>query len=80
MNPLRIAVIGATARSGRVIIAQALDAGYEVVGLARTPSKLGVEHPNLTLVKELAPRLVWFRNSAVHLKSSPVAIRRSPPS
>ena len=47
----RIAVIGATARSGRVIIAQALAAGYEVVGLARSPEKLGIEHPNLTLVK-----------------------------
>ena len=34
----KIAVIGATARSGRVIIQQALDAGYEVTGLARTPS------------------------------------------
>ena len=47
----RIAVIGATARSGRVIIQQALDAGYEVTGLARTPSKLGFEHENLTMVK-----------------------------
>lgn len=46
-----IAVIGATARSGRVIIAQALDAGYEVTGLARSPQKLQVEHERLTLVK-----------------------------
>jgi putative NADH-flavin reductase len=49
--PKRIALIGATARSGRVIIRQALEAGYEVTGLARTPSKLGFEHENLTLVK-----------------------------
>lgn len=47
----QIAVIGATARSGRIIIAQALDAGYTVTGLARSPQKLGVTHPNLTLVK-----------------------------
>ena len=47
----RIAVMGATARSGRVIIAQALDAGYEVVGLARSPHKLQIEHERLTLVK-----------------------------
>lgn len=46
-----IAVIGATARSGRVIIAQALDAGYTVTGLARSPHKLQVEHDRLTLVK-----------------------------
>jgi putative NADH-flavin reductase len=47
----KIALIGATARSGRVIIQQALDAGYEVTGLARTPSKLGFEHENLTMVQ-----------------------------
>lgn len=47
----RITVVGATARSGRVIIAQALEAGYEVIGLARSPQKLGIEHERLTLVK-----------------------------
>jgi len=47
----RIAVIGATARSGRVIIAQALEAGYEVVGLARSPQKLQIQHDRLTLFK-----------------------------
>jgi len=50
-EPKRIAVIGATARSGRVIIAQALEAGYLVTGLARSPEKFGYEHENLTLVK-----------------------------
>ncbi|MBT8444900.1 MAG: NAD(P)H-binding protein, partial [Gammaproteobacteria bacterium] len=47
----RIAVIGATARSGRVIIAQALEAGYEVVGLARSPHKLKIEHDRLKMFK-----------------------------
>jgi len=47
----RIAVIGATARSGRVIIAQALDAGHTVVGLARSPHKLDIDDPKLTLFK-----------------------------
>jgi nucleoside-diphosphate-sugar epimerase len=46
-----ITVIGATARSGRVIIAQALAAGHRVTGLARSPQKLGIEHDRLTLVK-----------------------------
>ncbi|MDP6436007.1 MAG: NAD(P)H-binding protein [Gammaproteobacteria bacterium] len=49
--PPKIVVIGATARSGRVIIQKALDAGYDVSGLARTPSKLRFEHPNLTLFR-----------------------------
>ena len=44
-----IALIGATARSGREIIRQGLAAGYRIKGLARTPSKLDLEHDNLTL-------------------------------
>jgi len=46
-----IALIGATARSGSEIIRQGLEQGYKIKGLARTPSKLGVEHENLTLFK-----------------------------
>lgn len=46
-----IALIGATSRTGREIIRQALAQGYQVKGLARTPSKLGVEHENLTMLK-----------------------------
>ena len=46
-----IALFGATARSGREIIRQGLERGYTIKGFARTPSKLGVEHENLTLFK-----------------------------
>ncbi len=46
-----IALFGATARSGREIIRQGLQQGYTIKGFARTPSKLGVEHENLTLFK-----------------------------
>ncbi|MEQ8735019.1 MAG: NAD(P)H-binding protein [Rhodospirillaceae bacterium] len=44
-----IALIGATSRSGREIIRQGLAAGYKIKGLARTPSKLGIEHENLEM-------------------------------
>ncbi len=46
-----IALFGATARSGREIIRQGLERGYTIKGFARTPSKLGIEHENLTLFK-----------------------------
>lgn len=46
-----IALFGATARSGREIIRQGLQRGHTIKGFARTPSKLGVEHENLTLFK-----------------------------
>lgn len=44
-----IALIGATARSGKEIARQALARGHRVTGLARTPSKMEFEHENLTL-------------------------------
>ena len=44
-----IALFGATARSGREIIRQGLERGHTIKGFARTPSKLGIEHDNLTL-------------------------------
>jgi putative NADH-flavin reductase len=47
----KIVVIGATARSGRVIIRQALARGYQVTGLARSPQKLDIKDTELTLVK-----------------------------
>lgn len=46
-----IALMGATARSGREIIRQGLAEGYKIKGMARTPSKLGVEHENLQMFK-----------------------------
>jgi len=46
-----IALFGATARSGREIIRQGLERGCIIKGFARTPSKLGIEHENLTLFK-----------------------------
>lgn len=47
----KIALLGATARSGREIIRQGLERGFQIKGLARTPSKLDIQHENLTLFK-----------------------------
>lgn len=46
-----IVVIGATARSAPEIITQALDQGRRVTGLARSPEKIEIQHPNFTAVK-----------------------------
>ncbi len=48
---MKFALLGATGRTGRHVVTQALDAGHEVVALARTPSKLGVQHDRLTVVQ-----------------------------
>ena len=44
-----IALVGATARSGRAIVHQGLEQGFRIKGLARTPSKLAMTHENLQL-------------------------------
>lgn len=48
---MRVAVFGATGRTGRLVVERALEAGYEVVAFARDPSRLGVEHERLSVVK-----------------------------
>jgi putative NADH-flavin reductase len=49
-RPTRILIIGATGGTGRQLVAQALERGLEVTALVRNPSKLGVDHPRLTVV------------------------------
>ncbi len=48
---MKIALFGATGGTGREIVAQGLGQGLEISALVRDPSKLGVDHPNLTLVQ-----------------------------
>jgi len=47
---MRIAVFGATGRTGRPLVNEALAEGHEVVALARDPSKMGVSHERLRVV------------------------------
>jgi putative NADH-flavin reductase len=48
---MRIAVFGATGRTGVPFVRQALDAGHDVVAHARTPSKLPFSDDRLTVVE-----------------------------
>jgi uncharacterized protein YbjT (DUF2867 family) len=48
---MRILVIGATGKTGREIVKQALERGHDVVALARTPGKLDLKHDRLRVVK-----------------------------
>ncbi len=43
----RIIVIGATGGTGKQVVEQALQAGYEVTALARKPEAFTLQHPNL---------------------------------
>ena len=49
--PETIALFGGTGRTGRHVITYALDKGYKVQMLARTPSKVETTHDNLTVIE-----------------------------
>ncbi|MGI9061359.1 MAG: NAD(P)-dependent oxidoreductase [Ktedonobacteraceae bacterium] len=48
---MKLAIFGATGRTGKPLVKQALEAGHEVVVLVRTPSKMPLQHDRLTVVQ-----------------------------
>jgi putative NADH-flavin reductase len=48
---MKIAVFGASGRTGIPLVQQALAQGYEVVALVRNPTKLPLKHANLTVIQ-----------------------------
>jgi nucleoside-diphosphate-sugar epimerase len=50
-RPQRLLIIGATGGTGRQVVVQALERGYEVTALVRDPSRLQLVHPRLTTVR-----------------------------
>src|SRR5690349_15459412 len=47
---MNLFVLGATGRTGRLVVEQALDAGHIVTALVRSPEKLAISNPNLRVV------------------------------
>lgn len=47
---MRIALFGATGRTGRYVLEKALQAGHAVTALARKPDGIGISNPNLAVV------------------------------
>jgi putative NADH-flavin reductase len=50
-HPTRVLIVGATGGTGRQLVAQALERGYAVTALVRDPSRLQVDHPQLTVIQ-----------------------------
>ena len=48
---MKILLLGATGRVGRLVLQQALKQGHQVTALVRNPAKVKVLHPSLTLVE-----------------------------
>lgn len=48
---MRITVIGATGKTGKLVVEQALAANHAVVAFARTPSRLDIQNSNLSIVQ-----------------------------
>ncbi|MET7928304.1 NAD(P)H-binding protein [Streptomyces sp. NPDC005349] len=47
---MRVTVFGATGAIGRHVVQQLLDDGHHVTALVRSPAKLSLTHPDLTLI------------------------------
>ncbi|GAA2473634.1 NAD(P)-dependent oxidoreductase [Winogradskya humida] len=48
---MKIAVLGSTGKTGRLLVSEALRQGHDVVAIARTPAKLvDLEHERLTVI------------------------------
>lgn len=50
-RPTRVLIVGATGGTGRQLVAQALERGYEVTALVRNRSRLQIEHRELRVVE-----------------------------
>ena len=46
---MKIVVFGASGGTGLEVVKQALEAGHVLIAFVRTPSKMDIQHPNLTL-------------------------------
>jgi putative NADH-flavin reductase len=50
VRPRRILIVGATGGTGRELVAQALERGYEVTALVRSPARLQMNHSRLRVL------------------------------
>lgn len=50
-RPSRILIIGATGGTGKELVKQGLERGYEVTALVREPSRLQIDDPKLKVIK-----------------------------
>ncbi len=48
---MKLAIFGATGRTGVPLVQQALDAGHEVVALVRNPAKMTIKNARLSLIQ-----------------------------
>lgn len=48
---MKLTIFGATGRTGRHLVSQALEAGHYVTVLVRSPEKIGLDHPNLFVLR-----------------------------
>lgn len=50
LRPMRILIVGATGRTGRMLVARALSRGHQVTAFVRDPSRLTLVHDRLLVV------------------------------
>lgn len=48
---MKLAIFGATGKTGIHLVRKALERGHKVTALARTPSKMNIQHSDLTIIQ-----------------------------
>lgn len=48
---MKVVVFGATGNTGSAVVERALEQGHKVTAFVRTPSKVTIQHPNLTIIQ-----------------------------
>jgi putative NADH-flavin reductase len=48
-KPMKVVIFGATGTTGSAVVERALELGYNVTAFVRTPAKVTIQHPNLTI-------------------------------
>ncbi len=48
---MKIVILGASGKTGRELVGQALDAGHEVTAVVRSPEKMDIKHPKLKVMQ-----------------------------
>lgn len=60
---MRLTVFGASGRTGRPLVQQALDVGHDVIAFVRDPAKLPLQHERLTIVQGDGMKLADVENA-----------------
>lgn len=62
---MKLVIFGASGKTGKLLVKQALDQGHMVTAYVRRDSAIGVQHPNLTIIVGTLAETMTMRNAII---------------